>query len=130
MHDSNGFRPHNPLIVQGDRTLLLEVHNPLYEQARAAIGAFAELEKSPEHIHTYRITPLSLVERCRSRALGGTDNGGAHGEFAKYPVPQHVLADVRAWRSSSALPRANRLTARPRSITSRGRQSTQRWSSA
>ncbi|MFM7113132.1 MAG: helicase-associated domain-containing protein, partial [Planctomycetota bacterium] len=52
--------PLNPLIVQGDRTILLEVDNPRYEPARDAIAPFAELVKSPEHIHTYRLTPLSL----------------------------------------------------------------------
>ena len=66
MDNPHSFQPHNPLIVQSDHTLLLEVHNPLYEPARTAIGAFAELEKSPEHIHTYHITPLSLRNtRCR-----------------------------------------------------------------
>ena len=49
-----------PLILQSDFSLLLDVHNPLFENARGEIAAFAELEKSPEHIHTYRITPLSL----------------------------------------------------------------------
>jgi DNA excision repair protein ERCC-3 len=50
----------NPLIVQSDRTILLDVHAEQAEEARSAIIPFAELEKSPEHIHTYRITPLSL----------------------------------------------------------------------
>ncbi|HUU69543.1 MAG TPA: helicase-associated domain-containing protein, partial [Planctomycetota bacterium] len=50
----------NPLIVQSDRTLLLEVDNPRYEDARDQLARFAELEKSPEHIHTYRISTLSL----------------------------------------------------------------------
>ena len=50
----------NPLIVQSDRTILLDVHAERTEDARAAILPFAELEKSPEHIHTYQITPLSL----------------------------------------------------------------------
>ena len=54
------YNPANPLIVQGDRTVLLEVDNPLYPEARDALAPFAELEKSPEHIHTYRLTPLSL----------------------------------------------------------------------
>ena len=54
------YNPANPLIVQGDRTILLEVDNPLYAEARDALAPFAELEKSPEHIHTYRLTPLSL----------------------------------------------------------------------
>jgi len=49
--------PGNPMIVQGDRTVLLEVDNPLYPDARDALARFAELEKSPEHFHTYRITP-------------------------------------------------------------------------
>ena len=52
--------PSNPLIVQSDRTILVEVDNPKYAAARDALAPFAELEKSPEHIHTYRITPLSL----------------------------------------------------------------------
>ena len=50
----------NPLIVQGDRSLLLDVHAPLAEECRNALIPFAELEKSPEHLHTYRLTPLSL----------------------------------------------------------------------
>src|SRR3981081_2398394 len=54
------YNPANPLIGQGDRTVLLEVDNPLYPQARDALAPFAELEKSPEHIHTYRLSPLSL----------------------------------------------------------------------
>jgi DNA excision repair protein ERCC-3 len=57
---SAAFDPRNPLIVQGDKSLLLEVHNPLFEEVRATLTPFAELEKSPEHIHTYRLTPLSL----------------------------------------------------------------------
>ena len=50
----------NPLIVQSDHTALLEVGSPLAEACRAGLARFAELEKSPEHVHTYRITPLSL----------------------------------------------------------------------
>src|SRR5207248_874401 len=50
----------NPLIVQADKSILLEVHNPRYEEARDVLARFAELEKSPDHLHTYRITPLSL----------------------------------------------------------------------
>ncbi len=90
---STDFNPENPLIVQGDRSLLLEVHNPLYEKARIAIGAFAELEKSPEHIHTYRITPLSLWNAA-SAGVSADQISRTLMEFAKYPVPQNVLADV------------------------------------
>ena len=56
-----------PLIVQGDRSLLLDVHSPLAPDCRAALLPFAELEKSPEHLHTYRLTPLSL---WNARAAG------------------------------------------------------------
>src|SRR5207253_11206113 len=94
MANLSSFQPHNPLIVQSDHTLLLELHNPLYEPARTAIGVFAELEKSPEHIHTYRITPLSLWNAAAA-GLSVEHIATALVEFAKYPVPQNVLVDVR-----------------------------------
>ena len=56
-----------PLIVQSDKTLLLEVEHPLSADARVAIAPFAELERAPEHVHTYRITPLAL---WNARAAG------------------------------------------------------------
>jgi len=91
---ASSSNPSNPLIIQSDRSLLLEVHNPLFEEARAAISPFADLEKSPEHIHTYRITPLSLWNAAAAglsadRIIAPLIN------FAKYPVPQNVLADIR-----------------------------------
>jgi len=52
--------PENALIVQSDCSILLEVHAPPAEDARVALAPFAELEKSPEHVHTYRLTPLSI----------------------------------------------------------------------
>ena len=52
--------PTNPLIVQGDLSVLAEVSSPRFDEARAKLARFAELDKAPEHIHTYRITPLSL----------------------------------------------------------------------
>ena len=55
------YEPENPLIVQGDKTVLLEVHSPKYDEARDSLSRFAELVKSPEHVHTYRITPLSVL---------------------------------------------------------------------
>ncbi|MGH9847791.1 MAG: helicase-associated domain-containing protein, partial [Blastocatellia bacterium] len=87
------YDPRNPLIVQSDRSLLLEVHNPFYEVARAAISPFAELEKSPEHIHTYRLTPLSLWNAAAT-GLSAEAMCDALTRFAKYPVPQNVLADI------------------------------------
>ena len=56
-----------PLIVQSDKTVLLEVAHPDAPKARAALAPFAELERAPEHIHTYRITPLAL---WNARAAG------------------------------------------------------------
>ena len=64
--------PTNPLIVQSDRSILVEVDNPKYAAARDALAPFAELEKSPEHIHTYRITPLSLWNAAAHSLKSGT----------------------------------------------------------
>ena len=54
----------NPFIVQSDQTVLVEVDSPLYVEGRDALARFAELVKSPEHVHTYRITPLSIWNAC------------------------------------------------------------------
>ena len=62
-----------PLIVQSDKTLLLEVEHPLSDDARTAIAPFAELERAPEHVHTYRITPLAL---WNARAAGPRSGQG------------------------------------------------------
>ncbi|MBM7867408.1 hypothetical protein GTO89_11530 [Heliobacterium gestii] len=59
-------QPTNPVIVQGDFSLLLEVDNPLFEAARDEVAQFSELEKSHEHIHTYRLSPLSLWNAAAS----------------------------------------------------------------
>jgi DNA excision repair protein ERCC-3 len=90
----NEFHPENPLIVQGDHTVLVEVDSPLYAEARDALARFAELVKSPEHIHTYRITPLSIWNAC---AVGDTAETivGALRRLSKYPLPGHVGASVR-----------------------------------
>ena len=88
------YRPDQPLIVQADRSLLLEVDNPRYAECRDRLAAFAELRKSPEHIHFYGITPLSLWNAC---SAGVTVERVVETltEFSKYPVPGNVLADVR-----------------------------------
>jgi DNA excision repair protein ERCC-3 len=80
----------NPLIVQGDRTLLLDVHAEKAEQARAAIIPFAELEKSPEHIHTYRITPLSLWNAA-SAGFKADDIARVLAEYSRYSVPSGII---------------------------------------
>ena len=79
----------NPLIVQSDRTLLLDVHADGAEEARAAIIPFAELEKSPEHIHTYRITPLSLWNAA-SAGYGPDDIAVALARYSRYQIPQGI----------------------------------------
>ncbi|MCA9492909.1 MAG: DEAD/DEAH box helicase [Myxococcales bacterium] len=86
--------PDNPLVVQGDHTLLLETQSPRYEEARDALLAFAELVKSPEYVHTWRITPLSL---WNAAAAGHTPDEveATLSRYARYPVPQNVLATVR-----------------------------------
>jgi DNA excision repair protein ERCC-3 len=82
--------PSNPLIVQSDRTLLLDVHAPRAEEGREAIMPFAELEKSPEHMHTYKISPLSLWNAA-SAGLKPEDVGAALEEFTRYPIPRGIL---------------------------------------
>jgi DNA excision repair protein ERCC-3 len=85
-----------PLIVQSDRTVLLEVGSAGYAEARDAISPFAELEKSPEHVHTYRITPLS-VWNAASTGLSTEEMLGALNRFAKYPVPRNVAKEIETW---------------------------------
>ena len=87
------YNPTNPVIVQGDRTLLLEVHHPAYEDVRDALGRFADLEKSPEHIHTYRISPLSLWNAAAS-GLTSHSVQDCLVTYSKYDIPQSVLADI------------------------------------
>ena len=88
-----------PLIIQSDHTLLLEVEHPGYGECRDFLASFAELVKSPEFIHTYRITPLSLWNaaaleiplvkiECELR------------DFSRYDIPENVLVDIEEWYNS------------------------------
>ncbi|AYG02789.1 DNA repair helicase XPB [Gryllotalpicola protaetiae] len=83
-----------PLIVQSDRTVLLEVAHPLAEDARHDLAVFAELERAPEHVHTYRITRLGL---WNARAAGhrAEDMLATLDRYSKFPVPQSVAVDMR-----------------------------------
>ncbi len=92
------YNPGNPIIVQGDKSVLLEVNNPRYEAARDYLNRFAELVKSPEHIHTYRITSLSLWNAAASGMTPG-DVIEALERFSKYDLPGNVLADIRDYMS-------------------------------
>ncbi|MGW3473565.1 DNA repair helicase XPB [Saccharopolyspora sp. NPDC000995] len=82
-----------PLIVQSDKTLLLEVDHDLADETRTAIAPFAELERAPEHVHTYRITPLAL---WNARAAGHDAEQVVDGlvRYSRYPVPQPLLVDI------------------------------------
>ena len=83
-----------PLIVQSDRTILLEVDNPLFTDARDTLSLFAELEKSPEHIHTYRITPLSIWNAAAA-GFGEDAIITFLNHMSRYPVPPNVDRDIR-----------------------------------
>jgi len=85
--------PTNPLIVQSDKSVLLEVDNPLYENARDSLARFAELVKSPEYVHTYRVTPLSL---WNAAAMGMSPNEviASLEKFAKYPIPGNISREI------------------------------------
>ena len=92
----------NPVIVQSDRSVLLEVHNPLYEEARDTLALFAELEKSPEYIHTYRITPLSLWNAASS-GISVEDVLNGLERYSKYPLPDAVHTEIRQLMSRYGL---------------------------
>ncbi|QGU02617.1 Type III restriction enzyme, res subunit [Corynebacterium kalinowskii] len=82
-----------PMIVQSDKTILLEIDHPRAGEARAALAPFAELERAPEHIHTYRITPLAL---WNARAAGHDAEQVIHmlETYSRFPVPQPLLVDI------------------------------------
>jgi len=82
-----------PLIVQSDKTLLLEVDHPLALDCRLKIAPFAELERSPEHVHTYRLTPLGL---WNARAAGHDAESVVDAllTYSRYPVPHALLVDI------------------------------------
>ncbi|MEM9382249.1 MAG: helicase-associated domain-containing protein, partial [Planctomycetota bacterium] len=121
--------PTNPLIVQSDRTLMLHTvrakvdgsgrpvrdedgnpateEHPMFADARDALSKFAELEKSPDYLHTYRITPVSV---WNAAAVGVTADEVARTlhEFACVPVPAGLLQEVRDWIGRYGLLRIER----------------------
>jgi DNA excision repair protein ERCC-3 len=88
------YVPDNPMVVQSDHTILLETMSPRYEEGRDALLLFAELVKSPEYVHTWRITPLSL---WNAAASGHTPEQvvGLLERYAKFPVPPNIPASIR-----------------------------------
>ncbi|MDP6356820.1 MAG: DEAD/DEAH box helicase [Planctomycetota bacterium] len=87
------YNPLNPIIVQSDQTVLVEVDNPRYPEVRDGLASFAELVKSPEHFHTYKISPLSLWNAA-SAGMTSDEMLQVLSEFSKYPVPDNVIREV------------------------------------
>ncbi|MCC6275213.1 MAG: helicase-associated domain-containing protein, partial [Leptospiraceae bacterium] len=83
-----------PLIVQSDKTMLLEVDNPEFEDCRTVISKFAELEKSPEYLHTYRISPLSLWNAASIR-MTADEIIEALEKYARYSIPKNVINEIK-----------------------------------
>src|SRR6478672_6236483 len=100
-----------PLIVQSDKTLLLEVDHPNAEAARRAIAPFAELERAPEHVHTYRITPLGLWN-ARAAGHDAEQVVDALITHSRYAVPNALLVDV-----ADTMDRYGRLTLTKEGLT-------------
>ncbi|HKF36543.1 MAG TPA: DNA repair helicase XPB, partial [Ktedonobacteraceae bacterium] len=88
----------NPVIVQSDRSILLEVDHPLHAEARDVLAQFAELEKSPEHIHTYRLSPLSLWNAA-SGGMSAQEILELLTRYSKYDIPVNIAVDIREYVS-------------------------------
>ncbi|MFC1538891.1 DNA repair helicase XPB [Candidatus Latescibacterota bacterium] len=87
------YNPENPVIVQSDNTILLEVDNPRFIGARDSLSHFAELEKSPEHIYTYRLSPISLWNAA-SLGIKSEDVINDLLKYSKYELPQNVIFEI------------------------------------
>lgn len=92
------YSDREPVIVQSDRSILLETDGPAFEDARDAISAFAELVKSPEHIHTYRITPLSLWNAAAA-GLNGDQIVKSLGRYSRYELPENIITEIHDYVS-------------------------------
>ncbi|MEM1009418.1 MAG: DNA repair helicase XPB, partial [Myxococcota bacterium] len=89
------MNPENPLIVQSDMILLVEVYSPHYQEVREKIARFAELLRSPEHVHTYKISPLSLWNAA-STGQDAEEICSTLVAYSKYAVAEHVFQEIRA----------------------------------
>ena len=87
------IREDTPIIVQSDRSILLETDGPMFEDARDCLASFAELVKSPEHIHTYRLTPLSLWNAAAAGLTAAEILAGLE-RYSRYEIPQNIMAEV------------------------------------
>src|SRR3984957_1575090 len=93
LHIASTYDSANPFIVQADRSVLVEVDNPRYAEARDALAPFAELEKSPEHIHTYRISNLSLWNAAAA-GITADEVVAVLQKYTRFPIPQTLPADI------------------------------------
>nr|WP_269150676.1 helicase-associated domain-containing protein [Corynebacterium parakroppenstedtii] len=82
-----------PLIVQSDKTVLLEIDHEQAQEARTALAPFAELERAPEHVHTYRITPLALWN-ARAAGHDAEQIMDVLETYSRFPAPQPLLIDI------------------------------------
>ncbi len=96
------FNASGPLIVQSDRTFMLETAHPLFTECRDFLALFAELAKSPEFIHTYRVTPLSLWNAAALNVSFDEIRDGIK-RFSRYELPVNVLDDMREWHGTYGL---------------------------
>src|SRR5213596_375797 len=87
------MNPTNPMIVQRDTNILLEVDHPQHAEARDALAQFAELEKSPEHMHTYRLSPLSLWNAAAA-GLTAEHMVDVLRRYSKFPLPANLASDL------------------------------------
>ncbi len=99
-----------PMIVQGDSTILFEVENQSYQECRDWLARFAELVKSPEHVHTYRLTSLAIWNAAAS-GLKCEEVLRVLQRFSRYEVPQNVLSDIRDWFSRYGKIKLEKMTA-------------------
>ena len=83
----------NPLIIQSDKTMLLEVDNKFFEECQYSVSRFAELEKSPEHLHTYRITPLSLWNAGAAN-VSAEEIISTLDKYSKYEIPKNIIGEI------------------------------------
>jgi len=92
------FSPDHPVIAQADGSILLDAHHPRADEARAALAPYAEIVSAPEHVHTYRLSAISV---WNALALGraGSDVKIDVGRFARYGIPANVVTNIDGWVS-------------------------------
>lgn len=97
----------SPAVVQSDGTILVEVDNPAYERARDSFMRFSDLVKSPEYIHTYRLSPLSLWN-ASAVGLKPDEVVESLSQFSRYPVPQNMVVFIKDTMAKFGLIRMTR----------------------